>query len=82
MPLLIWIGTLSPEFDPEGSILRHAESSEKRPRFFPASRSASTASPNSTPHKMRKEIVCGIRERRNLILRAIFGTMMITNGRE
>jgi hypothetical protein len=47
MPLLIWTGTLSREFDPKGSILRHVESREKRPHFSPAPPSASIASPNS-----------------------------------
>jgi hypothetical protein len=47
MPLLIWIGMLWREFDPEGSIPRHAGSSEKHSHFSPVPRLASTASPKS-----------------------------------
>jgi hypothetical protein len=70
------------EFDREGSILRHAGSGEKHPRFFPASRPASIASQNSTQRRTKRETVSGIGERRSSIPIAIFGTMMIINGRE
>jgi hypothetical protein len=53
----------------------------KASTLLPRFATCSTASPNSTQHRTKREIVCGIEERRSSMKTAIFGTMMMMHMR-